>query len=213
MWRAPVHPPTPGWLGKCLPRTARERPPPPPHPDALHAGNDSHLPDILSLWSYVVLPGKSIRTAVLMQGIICLQGKKRTSLPSWGPPWPETPSGTPLLRVPAAVSAHTHLPEARWELPLVPKPYYCVSMGPCKCWLLRPGPHLLLYWNQFVQHGNFVTFLPEGNFLFQLYHCKVFFPGGRADHMCFSLFLLSFFIFINLGEGGLSISAIISTGF
>ena len=31
--------------------------------------------------------------------------------------------------------------------------------------------------------------------------------------MCFSLFLLSFFIFINLGEGGLSISAIISTGF
>ena len=61
---------------------------------------------------------------------------------------------------------------------------------PVNSWLLRPGPHLLLYWNQFVQHGNFVTFLTEGNFLFQLYHCKVFFPGGRANHMCLSLFFL-----------------------
>ena len=64
---------------------------------------------------------------------------------------------------------------------------------PVNSWLLRPGPHLLLYWNQFVQHGNFVTFLTEGNFLFQLYHCKVFFPGGRANHMCFSLFFLFYF--------------------
>lgn len=31
---------------------------------------------------------------------------------------------------------------------------------------LCPGPRLLLYWNRFIQCGNFVTFLVEGNFLF-----------------------------------------------
>ena len=63
------------------PHDSQEEATSPPHPDALHAGNDGHLPDILPLWSCVVLLGKSIRTAVLMQGIICLQRKKRTSLP------------------------------------------------------------------------------------------------------------------------------------
>lgn len=50
---------------------------------------------------------------------------------------------------------------------------------PVNSLLLCPGPHLLLYWNQFVQCGNFVTFLIKGSILFQHYHCKVFFFPRR----------------------------------
>lgn len=69
--------------------------------------------------------------------------------------------------------------------------------------LLCPGPRLLLYWNLFVQHGTFVTFLIELNFLFQHYHGKVFFwEGGLGT--CVFLFFSSFpFYFINLWEGGM----------
>lgn len=68
-----------------------------------------------------------------------------------------------------------------------------------------PQPHLLLYWNRFIQCGNFVTFLIEGNFLFQHFRSKVFAfffflpqEGGITTLHCFSLFS---FHFINKGEG------------
>lgn len=68
---------------------------------------------------------------------------------------------------------------------------------PVNSLLLCPGPHLLLYRNQFVQCGNFVTFLIKGSILFQHYHCKVFFfpqAGGLITRaFLFFPFLLFFF--------------------
>lgn len=67
-------------------------------------------------------------------------------------------------------------------------------------WLLCPVPHLLLHWNQFVQRGNFATFLIAGNFHLQHYHPEVF-PRrrGLVTRAFFSLPFL--FYFINLGKG------------
>lgn len=81
-----------------------------------------------------------------------------------------------------------HLPEAPWELFTVPKSYYCVFNGSLDSVAPLPSPHLLLYWNRFVQCGNFVTFLMEGNFLSQHYLGRFvfFFQEGGLTTKLFS---------------------------
>lgn len=87
------------------------------------------------------------------------------------------------------------LPEAGWELFIVPKSYYCVFDGSLYIVSAFVPPLPLAILELICTMWEFCYLFNRGNFLFQHYHGKLFslfFQEGGLTTLLFSFFLFVF---------------------